>query len=62
MRISNIFVKRKNITAKCKCGKVAKFRTEIQVNKFRGDDEFVWSCDEHKNDCEFLMSSEVIND
>lgn len=60
MKISRITKRPKNICANCKCGKIAKFNTVIQVNIFRGDDEVVWSCDEHKNDCAFLMSKEVI--
>ncbi|AXH86782.1 hypothetical protein DVH14_18090 [Escherichia coli] len=38
-----------------KCGAVAKFKTTVEVNVFRGDDEVIWSCNEHKKDCSFLV-------
>lgn len=55
-RVGRVLKKSKNTSAKCRCGVIAKHRTEIQVNWFRGDDELYWACDEHKNNCEFLMS------
>lgn len=55
-KISGVIKKPKNKTVKCKCGQVAKFQTVIQVNYFRGDDDFIWSCDEHRRDLDFLRS------
>ncbi|VFS60178.1 Uncharacterised protein [Leminorella grimontii] len=55
-RVSKIIPRSKNTSAKCRCGVVAKYLIEIQVNCFRGDDERLWSCDEHRNNCEFLIS------
>ena len=54
-RVSSVAAKSKNTSAKCKCGAVAKFKTTVEVNVFRGDDEVVWSCNEHKKDCSFLV-------
>ncbi len=54
--IGSVRPRNKNTSAKCKCGEVAKFRPEIQVNYFRGDDEVVWACNEHKRDVEFLLN------
>lgn len=44
-----------NTSAKCRCGKVAKYRPEIQVNYFRGDDEVVWACEYHIGDVDYLL-------
>lgn len=60
MSVSKITKRPKNTCAKCKCGEIAKYKTEIKINQFRGDDEVFWSCEKHKNDCGFLMSNEVI--
>lgn len=54
-RVGSVAAKSKNTSAKCKCGAVAKFKTTVEVNVFRGDDEVVWSCNEHKKDCSFLV-------
>jgi len=41
----------KNTSAVCTiCGEVAKWRVEVQVNIFRGDDEVEWCCEKHKAD------------
>ena len=53
--ISLILNKATNTQAKCKCGKVAKFKTEIQVNYMRGEEEYYWSCYEHKKDIDYLL-------
>lgn len=54
-RVGSVAARSKNTSAKCKCGAVAKFKTTVEVNVFRGDDEVVWSCNEHKKDCSFLV-------
>ena len=48
-RVGGVSAKSKNTSAKCKCGAVAKYKTTVEVNIFRGDDEVVWSCNEHKS-------------
>ena len=58
-RVGSVSAKSKNTSAKCKYGAVAKYKTTVEVNIFRGDDEVVWSCNEHKKDCEFLIGTEV---
>lgn len=55
-KIGGVLKKKKNTSAKCKCGAVAKYKTTVQVNIFRGDDEVFWACDEHKNDSLFLLT------
>ena len=55
-KIGGVLKKKKNTSAKCKCGAVAKYKTTVQVNIFRGDDEVYWACDEHKNDSLFLLT------
>jgi hypothetical protein len=47
----------KNISAKCRCGEIGKYRVEIQTSWMRGDDEVVWACDKHKNDLDFLAEA-----
>lgn len=54
--ISGIIKKPKNTCATCKCGEIGKFIIIVQVDYFRGDDDYLWSCDEHKRDLEFLTS------
>lgn len=61
-RVGSVLAKRKNTSAKCKCGAVAKYKSTIEVNIFRGDDEVIWSCNEHKKDCSFLIGIEVQHD
>lgn len=58
-RIGGVSAKKKNTSAKCKCGAVAKYKTTVQVNVFRGDDEVFWTCDEHKTEGEFLIGVEL---
>lgn len=53
-RIRTVHKKPKNTAAKCKCGAVAKFKTEIEYNYMRGDDDFLWSCEDHKKDIKYL--------
>ncbi|MBC3214276.1 hypothetical protein [Serratia fonticola] len=55
-KIGGVLKKKKNTSAKCKCGAVAKYKSTVQVNVFRGDDEVFWACDEHKNDSLFLLT------
>lgn len=59
-RIGGISAKTKNTSARCKCGATAKHKTTIEMNVFRGDDEVLWSCNEHKKDCAFLIGSETV--
>ncbi|AWV75772.1 Uncharacterised protein [Enterobacter hormaechei] len=54
-RVGGVSAKSKNTSAKCKCGAVAKYKTTVEVNVFRGDDEVVWSYNEHKKNCAFLV-------
>jgi len=54
-RVGGLLKKTKNTSARCKCGAVAKYKTTVQVDIFRGDDEVRWSCEEHKNNCAFLI-------
>lgn len=58
-KITSYTERQKNTQALCKCGQVAKFKTEIQVNYFRGDDEYFWTCEEHKKDLDFIMKAGV---
>ncbi|USB65895.1 hypothetical protein [Klebsiella pneumoniae] len=58
-RVCSVSARSKNLSAKCKCGAIAKFKTTVEVNVFRGDDEVVWSCNEHKKDCAFLVGVKV---
>lgn len=58
-KIGGVLSKKKNTSAKCRCGAVAKHKTTVQVDIFRGDDEVFWSCGEHKNDCAFLLGRAV---
>ncbi|EAW8084279.1 hypothetical protein AAC57_002105 [Salmonella enterica subsp. enterica] len=58
-RVGGVLSKKKNTSAKCRCGAVAKYKTTVQVDIFRGDDEVFWSCAEHKNDCVFLLDGAV---
>ena len=57
-RVGSVAAKSKNTSAKCKCGAVAKFKTTVEVNVFSGDDEVVWSCNEHKKDGSFLVGGQ----
>ncbi|WP_336293572.1 hypothetical protein [Cronobacter dublinensis] len=57
-RVGSVSTKKKNTSAKCKCGSVAKYKTTVEVNVFRGDDEVFWACDKHKADCDFLIGIE----
>lgn len=54
-RIGSTIKKTTNTQAKCKCGAIAKFLTEVEVNSMRGDDDHYWSCAEHKKDLPFLL-------
>ncbi|EPJ9743116.1 hypothetical protein LQE22_004293 [Klebsiella oxytoca] len=54
-KIGGVLKKKKNTSAKCKCGAVEKYKTTVQTNIFRGDDEVYWSCEEHKQDCQYLI-------
>lgn len=57
-RLGGVLKKNKNVSAKCKCGEVAKYKTDVQVNIFRGDDEVFWTCEKHKKDCAFLIGGD----
>lgn len=54
VNISHIIKQPRNTTAKCKCKRVGKFQTVIQISDLRANDYKVWSCDDHKYDLEFL--------
>lgn len=58
-RIGGVLSRKNNTSAKCRCGAVAKFKTTVQVDIFRGDDEVFWACSEHKNDSAFLLGLAV---
>ena len=38
----------------CKCGEVALYHVEVQINNMRGDDDFYFACESHKRDLSFL--------
>lgn len=61
-RIGGVLSKKKNTSAKCRCGAIAKHKTTVQVDIFRGDDEVFWACSEHKNDSAFLLGITVDNE
>lgn len=52
-KLGSVTPRPKNTSAKCACGKVGKFFTEIQWDWMRGNDDVFWSCEEHKKDLEF---------
>lgn len=58
-RIGNVEKHPRNTSERCLCGAMAKYRVEIQVNFFRGDDEIEWRCQEHKRSIEVNLT-EVI--
>lgn len=58
-RLGEIWPRRKNITARCRCGEIAKYQVSIEYNMFRGDDGVIWSCDTHKRDKRYLLEQEV---
>jgi hypothetical protein len=45
---------KKNTCAKCKCGELGRWKVTIETSWFRGEDEVVWACDNHKDDVEYL--------
>jgi len=51
--IGQVDSREKATQAKCPCGEIAKFKSHIQWNYFRGEDDVVWSCDKHKRDVDF---------
>ena len=52
--ISGTELRKKNTCAKCKCGEIGRYKVTIQCSWFRGEDEVVWSCEDHKKDVDFL--------
>lgn len=56
--ISEIEPRPKNTNAKCKCGAIGKFRVTVQVSWFRGEDEVLWACDDHKRNIPILFGLE----
>ena len=52
--ISDIRIRKKNTCAKCKCGEIGRFKVTIQTSFMRGEDDVVWSCEEHKRDVNYL--------
>ena len=56
-RIGAIEKRPKNTSEKCRvCNVVAKFRVDVQIDWFRGNDLVEWACDVHKNDAERLAA------
>ncbi len=58
-RIGQLQKKDKNTQAKCRCGEIGKRKVHIQVSWFRGEDEVVWSCMNHRNDVDYLLGSDT---
>ena len=56
-KIGSVRARPKNTCAKCKCGAIGKFNTEIQMDWMRGNDEYYWSCELHKKDVAFLTNN-----
>lgn len=54
-KIGAIIPRPKNIHALCVCGEIGKFRVMLEINQFRGDDDCVWACEQHKKDLNFLI-------
>jgi len=38
----------KNISQKCLCGDIGRFKSHVQINNFRVDDFTTWRCKLHK--------------
>lgn len=53
-KLGSVRPRPRNCSAKCSCGNVGKFKTEIQWDWMRGNDDVVWACEEHKKDIVFL--------
>lgn len=47
--------KHKKKGVKCKCGENSTYKTFVQFNYFRGDDEMFFTCEKHKKDISFLI-------
>ena len=48
----------RNTQAKCvACGDIGKYRVHIEISWFRGEDEVLWACKDHKNDADLLLRS-----
>lgn len=56
-KISAIKPRPRNTSAKCKCGKLGVLKVEIQINYMRGDDISIWSCEDHKRECDYLLNT-----
>jgi hypothetical protein len=48
-RVGGCKAQPKNTIAVCWCGELANSKTTIECSYMRGDDDVVWTCDEHKN-------------
>lgn len=55
--ISSASRRSKNTTKLCQCGVLATHRVEIQTSFMRGDDEYEWACESHRNNVEFLTAN-----
>ncbi len=53
-KVGNITPRPGNTQAKCPCGEVGKFLTEVQYTFMRGEDDVVWTCKAHKRDIGLL--------
>ncbi len=46
--------RKKNTQAKCRCGEVGQYKVEIQWDYFRGNDDVIWACNDHRKSLEYL--------
>lgn len=53
--IGRIDSHKKNTSAKCKCGELGTAKVHIEVSWFRGEDEVIWACNEHKLHPNYLL-------
>ena len=53
--ISRVCKRLANNAALCRCRRVAKFQAEVRFNYMRGDDDYLWACEAHKKDLDFLL-------
>ena len=58
-RIGQIELRKKNVSAKCFCGSIGVAKVHMQYNIFRGEDEVMWACSEHKKDTNYLVAEYI---
>lgn len=56
-RVTSVQNRNKNTSAKCKCGRLGKFKSVVEWDYFRGNDDVYWSCETHKKDVKFLTGT-----